>query len=59
MANEHGRLPKADPALLAAAEKRRLEMDPTDGAEMEELAKEVMAASPAVVKRVEELLGGK
>jgi len=46
-------------ALLAAAEKRRLEMDPTDGAEMEGLAKEVMAASPDVVKRVEALLGGK
>jgi tripartite-type tricarboxylate transporter receptor subunit TctC len=48
-----------DPALLAAAEKRRLEMDPTDGAEIEALAKEVMAASPDVVKRVDELLGGK
>ena len=49
----------SDPALLAAAEKRRLEMDPTGGAEIEALAKEVMAASPNVVKRVEELLGGK
>jgi tripartite-type tricarboxylate transporter receptor subunit TctC len=49
----------SDPALLAAAEKRRLEMDPTDGAEMEALAKEVMAASPNVIKRVDELLGGK
>jgi len=49
----------SDPALLASAEKRRLEMDPTDGPEMEALAKEVMAASPAVVQRVEKLLGGK
>ena len=49
----------SDPALLAAAEKRRLEMDPTDGPEMEALAKEVMAASPEVIKRVDELLGGK
>ncbi len=49
----------SDPALLAAAEKRRLEMDPTDGAELEALAKEVMAASPDVVKRVDALLGGK
>jgi hypothetical protein len=49
----------SDPALLAAAEKRRLEMDPTGGAEIEALAKEVMVASPDVVKRVEELLGGK
>jgi tripartite-type tricarboxylate transporter receptor subunit TctC len=49
----------SDPALLAAAEKRRLEMDPTSGSEMEELAKEVMTASPDVVQRVEKLLGGK
>jgi tripartite-type tricarboxylate transporter receptor subunit TctC len=49
----------SDPALLASAEKRRLEMDPTSGAEMEALAKEVMAASPDVVQRVEKLLGGK
>jgi hypothetical protein len=34
-------------------------MDPTDGPEMEALAKEVMAASPEVIKRVDELLGGK
>ena len=49
----------SDPGLLAAAEKRRLEMDPTDGAEMEALSKEVMTATPDVVKRVEEMLGGK
>jgi tripartite-type tricarboxylate transporter receptor subunit TctC len=49
----------SDPALLAAAEKRRLEMDPTSGVEMEALAKEVIAATPEVVQRVEKLLGGK
>jgi hypothetical protein len=49
----------SDPGLLAAAEKRRLEMDPTGGAELEALAIEVMAAGPDVVKRVEALLGGK
>ncbi len=49
----------ADPALLAAAEKRRLEMDPASGAELEALAKEVMAAAPDTVKRMEKLLGGK
>ena len=48
-----------DPALLSAAEKRRLEMDPTDGPEMEELAKEVMTANPDTVQRMEKLLGGK
>jgi tripartite-type tricarboxylate transporter receptor subunit TctC len=49
----------ADPALLATAEKRRLEMDPASGSELEGLAKEVMAASPDVVKRMEKLLSGK
>ena len=48
-----------DPALLAAAEKRRLEMDPAAGAEIEALAKEVMAATPDVVQRWKKLLGGK
>ena len=48
-----------DPELLAAAEKRWLEMDPESGAEMESLAKEVMAASPDVVQRMQKLLGGK
>ena len=49
----------SDPALLATAEKRRLEMDPASGAEIEALAKEVMAATPDVVQRMEKLLGGK
>ncbi|MBM2804148.1 MAG: tripartite tricarboxylate transporter family receptor [Deltaproteobacteria bacterium] len=48
-----------DPALLATAEKRRLEMDPASGSELESLAKEVMAATPDVVQRMEKLLGGK
>lgn len=47
-----------DPALLATAEKRRLEMDPASGAELETLSKEVMAASPDVVQRMQKLLGG-
>ena len=46
-------------ALLATAEKRRLEMDPASGAELESLAKEVMAATPDVVQRMEKLLSGK
>ena len=49
----------SDPALLATAEKRRLEMDAASGAEIEALAKEVMAATPDVVQRMEKLLGGK
>ncbi len=47
-----------DPALKATAEKRRLDLDPATGAELESLAKEVMAASPDVVQKVEKLLGG-
>jgi tripartite-type tricarboxylate transporter receptor subunit TctC len=46
-----------DPALLAEAEKRRLEMDPATGEEIEALAKEVMGAPPDVVARVQKLLG--
>jgi tripartite-type tricarboxylate transporter receptor subunit TctC len=49
----------SDPALLAAAEKRRLEMDPANGAELETLAKEVMSASPEIVERMQKLLSGK
>jgi hypothetical protein len=48
-----------DPALLATAEKRRLEMDPGSGAELESLAKEVMASTPDVVQRMEKLFSGK
>jgi tripartite-type tricarboxylate transporter receptor subunit TctC len=46
-----------DPALLAEAEKRQLEMDPGTGEELESLAKEVMSAPPDVVERVKKLLG--
>lgn len=47
----------ADPGLLAEAEKRRLEMDPTTAEELETLTKEVMAASPDVIERMRKLLG--
>jgi tripartite-type tricarboxylate transporter receptor subunit TctC len=46
-----------DPALLAEAEKRRLEIDPTSAQEMDTLAKEVMASPPEVVARMRKLLG--
>ncbi|HEV8723378.1 MAG TPA: hypothetical protein VGW77_22390 [Candidatus Binatia bacterium] len=45
-------------ALLAEAEKRRLEIDPTRWNEMEKLAKEVMATPPDVVNKMQKLLGG-
>src|SRR6266508_245237 len=43
--------------LLAEAERRRLEIDPTRWDEMESLAKEVMATPPDVVARMRKLLG--
>lgn len=46
-----------DPALLAEAEKRRLEIDPTTAQEMDSLAKEVMATPPDIVARMRKLLG--
>jgi tripartite-type tricarboxylate transporter receptor subunit TctC len=46
-----------DPALLAEAEKRRLEIDPTSWNEMESLAKDVMVTPPDVVARMRKLLG--
>ena len=46
-----------DPAIKSDAEKRRLEMDPGTGEELEALAKEVMSAPPDVVGRVQKLLG--
>jgi hypothetical protein len=48
-----------DPAFKAAAEKRRLDLDPGTGAELESLAKEVIATPPDVVQKVEKLLDGK
>jgi tripartite-type tricarboxylate transporter receptor subunit TctC len=46
-----------DPALLAEAEKRRLDIDPATGEELESLAKEVMTAPPDVVEKVKRILG--
>jgi len=46
-----------DPALLAEAEKRRLDIDPSSGQELESLAKEVMTAPPPVVEKVKALIG--
>jgi tripartite-type tricarboxylate transporter receptor subunit TctC len=46
-----------EPALLAEAERRRLEIDPTKSADMESLAKDVMSTPPDVVARMRKLLG--
>jgi tripartite-type tricarboxylate transporter receptor subunit TctC len=46
-----------DPALLAEAERRRLDIDPSTGEELDALAKEVMTAPPDIVERVKKLIG--
>jgi tripartite-type tricarboxylate transporter receptor subunit TctC len=47
----------SDPALLAEAEKRRLDIDPAKGEELESLAKEVMTAAPETIEKVKKLIG--
>ena len=46
-----------DPAFLAEAKKRKLEIDPTTGEEMHALIKEVMVQPPEVIERMKKLLG--
>jgi tripartite-type tricarboxylate transporter receptor subunit TctC len=46
-----------DSAYLAEAQKRKLEIDADSGAELESSAKEVIAATPEVVQRMQKLLG--
>jgi hypothetical protein len=46
-----------DPALLADVEKRKLELDPASGEELESLAKDVIATPPEVVARMAKMLG--
>jgi len=47
----------SDPALLAEAEKRRLDLDPATGEELESLAKEVMTTTPDIIEKVKKLIG--
>lgn len=47
----------ADPQLLADAQKRKLEIDPTRSEELAALAKEVMSASPEIAEKVKQMLG--
>jgi tripartite-type tricarboxylate transporter receptor subunit TctC len=46
-----------DPELLDEAKKKRLEVDPMPGEELEALAREVLAANTEVIARMEKLLG--
>lgn len=46
-----------DKELLGEAEKRKLEIEPTPGEELEKLAKEIIVQSPEVVEKMKKLLG--
>jgi hypothetical protein len=46
----------ADPQLLAEAKKKKLEVDPTSGEELQIIAKEIMSQPPEVIARMKPLL---
>ena len=46
----------SDPALLADAQKRKWDLDPLSGEELERTAKEIMVQPPAVIERMKKLL---
>ena len=45
------------PQLLGEVKKRKLEVDPTSGEELEALAKEVLTSPREVIERMKKLLG--
>jgi len=47
-----------DPALLADAKKKKWDLDPSSGEELEAIAKEIMVQPPEVIQRIKKLLGG-
>jgi tripartite-type tricarboxylate transporter receptor subunit TctC len=46
----------SDPALLAAAKKKKWDLDPMGGAELEVIAKEIMVQPPEIIARIKKLL---
>ena len=46
-----------DPELLDDAKKKRLDLDPVSGEELESLGKEIIAQPPEVIERMKKLLG--
>ena len=46
----------ADPVFLAEAEKRKLEIDPTSGAEVQKIAMEILNAPKDVIDRATEAM---
>ena len=47
----------SDPDLLEDAKKKRLELDPVSGEDLEKLGNEIMAQPPDVIERMKKLLG--
>ena len=47
----------SDPALVAEAQRRNLDLDPAKGEELDMLAKEVMTTPPDVVEKMKKLIG--
>jgi tripartite-type tricarboxylate transporter receptor subunit TctC len=46
-----------DPSLIAETNKRKWDLDPTSGDELESISKEVMVQPPEVIERVKKVLG--
>jgi hypothetical protein len=46
-----------DQELVEEAKKKRLELDPVSGEDLQTLASEIMAQPPEVVERMKKLLG--
>jgi tripartite-type tricarboxylate transporter receptor subunit TctC len=46
-----------DPALLEEAKKKKLDLDPSSGAEVESLVREVMSQPADVIERLKKLMG--
>src|SRR3972149_10800432 len=46
-----------DPELLDDAKKKRLDLDPVSGEDLESLGKELVAQPPEVIERMNKLLG--
>jgi tripartite-type tricarboxylate transporter receptor subunit TctC len=47
----------SDPALIADAKKRKWDLDPATGADLEVTAREVMVQPPEVIEKMKKLLG--
>jgi hypothetical protein len=46
----------SDPVLLADAQKRKWDLDPINGAELEATAKEIMVQPPEIIERMKKLM---